>query len=184
MQQHTSTAKRRTKFSTDEEHEKRRAGKTAAKAEAKGRNDETACDKGNGAADEGNEETKAVAAEVKCQRSNNETAQSDGAKDEAKAEGNEEGPSASYGTETRKRSSNRGGDSMQQEDSSEKPPNEEAKGERERGRSHEKRHERPGATVSAERDTSSEGKKRMKCAEIMRERVSERRSLSTISAME
>ena len=139
---------------------------------------------GSGAADEGNKETKAAAAEVKCQRSNNGTARSDRAEDEAKATEKGKGSSASDGTEVRGRSKSRSGDSMRHEDGSEEPSHEEAKGKRERRRSHERRHERSGVTVLVERDTSSEGRKRMKCAETGRVRVSERRSLSTISAME
>jgi len=121
---------------------------------------------------------------VKCQRSNNETARSDRAEDEAKATEKGKGSSASDGTEVRGRSKSRSGDSMRHEDGSEEPSHEEAKGKRERGRSHERKREGSEVTVSVKRNTNSEGKKGMKCAEIMRERVSERRSLSTISAME
>ena len=72
---------------------------------------------------------------------------------------------------------------MQKNNDNVKPLNVETKERKESGRSHEKRHERPGASGSAERDTSLEGRKKLKCAEARNGRVSER-ALSTSSAME
>ena len=72
---------------------------------------------------------------------------------------------------------------MQQNNGNEKLLNEETKNEKESGRSHEKRHERPGACGSAERDTSFEGRKKLTCAGARNGRVSER-ALITSSAME